>query len=199
MRFVGAVLLRVCWGAWAAVWVGGWLYNLTKGPRTRSRVRTPEMILAGVAILIGLIHWAIPASFWTATALSGPWPIYVGAVLLIGSTVFTIWARVVLGRMWSSSPGIKEGHALRTDGPYAVTRHPVYSGMLGMVLGSALLTGRWWGLSVFVLFAAYVAAKVHVEERLLLGVFGERYTAYQGRTPQIVPGWRWQPGWRHSP
>ena len=46
--------------------------------------------------------------------------------ILVGSTVFTLWARWTLGKMWSSVPAVREKHELRTEGPYRVTRHPAY-------------------------------------------------------------------------
>ena len=65
--------------------------------------------------------------------------------LLIASTVFAIGARFALGRSWSIGPRAAVEDGLRTDGPYAVTRHPIYTGLLGMMLGSALLggLGQW--------------------------------------------------------
>jgi len=74
-----------------------------------------------------------------------------GLVLLVVSTVFAIWARLSLGRMWSASPNVlQEHHELRTDGPYAITRHPSHTGLLGMLLGTALLNGL--GVSLAILF-----------------------------------------------
>ena len=60
----------------------------------------------------------------------------IGLVILLGSTVFTLWARFALGTMWTLDARLKEGHALRTDGPYRITRHPIYTGILGMLLRS---------------------------------------------------------------
>jgi protein-S-isoprenylcysteine O-methyltransferase Ste14 len=61
------------------------------------------------------------------------------------ATALTIWARLALGVMWSAAPTLKQEHKLRTGGPYAVTRHPIYTGLLGMMPGSLLLAGagRW--------------------------------------------------------
>jgi len=59
----------------------------------------------------------------------------VGLAILAVSTAFTIWARPALRTMWSFDPVVKQAHLLRTRGPYAVTRHPIYTGLLGMLLG----------------------------------------------------------------
>jgi protein-S-isoprenylcysteine O-methyltransferase Ste14 len=88
--------------------------------------------------------------------------------------------------MWSSSVVVKTGHALRTAGPYAITRHPIYTGLVGMLLGTALISdlGRW--TAVFALGVAYLALKARAEERLLSGFFPE-YERYRRRVPQLIP------------
>ena len=69
------------------------------------------------------------------------WIQVAGLVLLIVSTAFTLWARFTLGRLWSASPNaLRPDHELKTDGPYSITRHPIYTGLFGVV-GSVLLNG----------------------------------------------------------
>ncbi|HEY0409015.1 MAG TPA: isoprenylcysteine carboxylmethyltransferase family protein [Candidatus Dormibacteraeota bacterium] len=84
------------------------------------------------------------------------------------------------------------GLPLRTDGPYRVTRHPIYTGMLGMLVGTALLggVGRW--AVVLAVGVVYAAVKIRAEERLLGAEFPEDYPRYRERVPQLVPastGW----------
>ena len=76
------------------------------------------------------------------------------------------------------------------DGPYAITRHPIYTGLLGMLLGSALLggSGRWIVLVAAGLIVAVL--KIRSEERLLLATFPDAYAAYRERVPGLIPGWR---------
>jgi protein-S-isoprenylcysteine O-methyltransferase Ste14 len=112
----------------------------------------------------------------------------IGLVILIPSTVFTVWARVALGAMWSLDAEVKSGHALRTDGPYGITRHPIYTGILGMLLGSILLigVGRWLlllpiGLVLFLI-------KINFEEKLLVTTFPDEYAHYSQRVPRLIPG-----------
>lgn len=68
-----------------------------------------------------------------------------GLAFLMVTTASTIWARLVLGIMWSGAPAVKQQHQLRTGGPYRIGRHPIYTGILGMLLGSMLVAGggRW--------------------------------------------------------
>ena len=85
------------------------------------------------------------------------------------------------------------------DGPYAITRHPIYTGLLGMLLGSALLggLGRWIVLVAAGLIVAVL--KIRSEERLLLATFPDAYSAYRERVPGLIPGWRWPSARRRRP
>ena len=117
-------LIAVCWGLFAVVWLSGALYNAHRGPVARQRSGRNYVWLAGIVVGWLLIS-TLPAGDWRSLTVSAPWLRAIGAVLLVCSTAFTLWARLVLGTMWSSFVVIKEEHQLRTDGPYAITRHPI--------------------------------------------------------------------------
>jgi protein-S-isoprenylcysteine O-methyltransferase Ste14 len=87
--------------------------------------------------------------------------------------------------MWSSSAQIKEKHKLRTEGPYSITRHPIYTGLLGMLLGTTLIFG--FGYSFIILIYVLIGFKVKInnEEKLLIETFGEEYKDFQKRTPKL--------------
>src|SRR5262249_30002711 len=98
---------------------------------------------------------------------------------------------VRLGRMWSASPNVlQSGHELRTDGPYAVTRHPIYTGLAGMLLGTVLLNGLGASLGLLAVGAVVLATRIPVEERLMSRTFPEEYARYRERVPRLVPGLR---------
>jgi protein-S-isoprenylcysteine O-methyltransferase Ste14 len=179
--------LLICWGAFCLVWAIGWIYNLVKAPATQKRSAfLPIWIISIVAIV--LIVQLIPSRFWTFMTFITPWLQIVGAACLIIFTAFALWARWALGIMWSSMPVIKVGHQLRTDGPYRITRHPIYTGILGMLLGTVLISGGGAWLLLFVIVAVALVIKVALEERLLEETFGEQYIRYQHQVPQLVPG-----------
>ncbi|MDP9331046.1 MAG: isoprenylcysteine carboxylmethyltransferase family protein [Actinomycetota bacterium] len=122
----------------------------------------------------------------------------VGAVILVASTAFAIWARIRLGTMWSISPIAREGHELRTEGPYAVTRHPIYTGLVGMLLGTTLVTGQGQWIPVLIVGTLVLVAKSVTEEELMSSVFGDRYEMYRQRVPRLVPWQFLRPGVRRS-
>ena len=180
-------LTIICWGTFCLVWGIGWIYNLLKAPATQKRSSfLPAWIICIVVIV--LITEFIPHRVWTFVTFGIPWLQIVGAACLIIFTGFTLWARWSLGTMWSSSPEIKVDHQLRTDGPYRITRHPIYTGLIGMLLGTLLISevGAW--ILYFPIAVVALIIKVSSEERLLKETFGEQYVQYQQRVPQLVPG-----------
>jgi protein-S-isoprenylcysteine O-methyltransferase Ste14 len=101
--------------------------------------------------------------------------------------LFTLWARVILGRNWSGRVTLKEDHELIERGPYRYVRHPIYTGLLTMALGTALLSGRVAALLGCALFLAALLIKMGQEETLLLRQFPAEYAAYRRRTKRIIP------------
>jgi protein-S-isoprenylcysteine O-methyltransferase Ste14 len=182
---LSSVLLAACWGTLTVVWVAGAIYNRRRGPRVRERSRRDYSWLVAAAAF-WLIYGHVAGIDWGSLSLSSPWIRAAGVALLLAATAFTLWARVALGTMWSSSVVAKAGHTLRTQGPYAITRHPIYTGLLGMLLGTALIDDLGRAAAVFVLGAIYLAWKARAEERLLSGVFPE-YQRYSRRVPRLIP------------
>jgi protein-S-isoprenylcysteine O-methyltransferase Ste14 len=119
----------------------------------------------------------------------GAWWVRVpGLVVLVASTVFTLWARFSLGTMWSLAPKVKGDRRLRTHGPYAVTRHPIYTGLLGMMLGATLLSGIGQWIVLVPVGVVLFEIKIRMEERLMVATFPDEYHRYRRRVPQLVPG-----------
>ncbi len=170
-----------------AVWIAGAFYNVGRVP---SRRQSSGGRIAWYAAVIGawLILRATRSDWHPITTQSGRVEA-IGLVVLLISTVFTLWARLVLGVMWSASPDVlKEHHQLRTEGPYAVTQHPIYTGLLGMLLGTALLNGLGGWIAALLLAFAIAATRVHAEERLMTRTFPGEYERYRERVPQLIPG-----------
>jgi len=142
------------------------------------------------ALLVGGI---VPDSAWRALTVHAPWLRALGAAVLLAGTAFTLWARAALGTMWSSAVVAKQEHVLRSDGPYKITRHPIYTGMVAMLAGSALFAGLGRSLLALALGVAIILVKLHLEERLLTEVFPGEYEEYRRRVPQLIPGLHWPP------
>jgi len=100
---------------------------------------------------------------------------------------FAVWAREHLGTNWSRSVTIKQGHELITTGPYAVVRHPIYTGILAGFLGTAIALSQMRGFIAFVLIFFALWLKLRMEEQWMRSQFGETYTTYSRHTAALVP------------
>jgi protein-S-isoprenylcysteine O-methyltransferase Ste14 len=179
----------VCWGVFVVVWVGGALYNVRRAPRVRRRsLRSSAWMLGAIAAWL-VVRRVLGVETLSFRDESGAIRL-LGVTLLLGATAFAVWARFALGAMWSSSPVAKQDHVLHTNGPYGVTRHPIYTGILGMLLGTAFALdfGAW--LYVFALVIVFFELRIHSEEQLLGETFPGAYEEYRRRVPQLIPGIR---------
>jgi protein-S-isoprenylcysteine O-methyltransferase Ste14 len=122
-------------------------------------------------------------TLWKASTRLG---IVTDLLVSVGLSI-TLWARATLGKNWSAHVTLKKGHKLIKHGPYAVVRHPIYSGMIIMSVGTAINIGRVYA---FVLLAAMLVgfiAKFRLEEELMLKHFTKEYKLYKKRVKALVP------------
>jgi len=115
------------------------------------------------------------------------WPVQLGAVLTIAGVAFAIWARALLAGNWSSSVTLKRGHELIVEGPYRFVRHPIYTGILVGLVGTALAVGEWRALLGVAIAAGAYWRKLQLEETVMRREFGEAYARYAERTPALIP------------
>jgi protein-S-isoprenylcysteine O-methyltransferase Ste14 len=190
--------ITLCVSVVMVVWVAGALYNALHTPRNashapRERTRSQLGLTAGDGGLIGVAvvcaGLAIAGRrYFDDLAAGAFWVRVLGLAVLVASTVFTLWARFSLGTMWSVAPKVQDDHELRTHGPYGVTRHPIYTGLLGMMLGATLLSGIGQWIVLFPVSLIVLEVKIRMEERLMVVTFPGEYPRYRRRVPQLVPG-----------
>jgi len=184
------------WQYWSVVaaWVIWEIYwGLSARGVKRAAAREPFLsrLPVLIALLAGIACMLVPQ--WISAYLARPFLpqggifFYLGYAILVAGLSLGIWARSVLGRNWSGRVTIKEGHELVTAGPYALVRHPIYSGALLINIGSAIALGWIGGLVAIVLFAVVFVRKIRLEERMLGGHFGEKYAEYRKRTNALIP------------
>jgi protein-S-isoprenylcysteine O-methyltransferase Ste14 len=105
-----------------------------------------------------------------------------GCGLAICGIGLSIWARLILGENWSSSPTIKQNHALIVTGPYRI-----YAGFLIAFLGSALQHGLIRSFLAVLTCVVGLYLKVSVEEEFMVHRFGEAYLRYRRNVSALVP------------
>ncbi len=178
-------ILAVCWAIFVIYW-GVTALNVKRTLERRSdwvRIAIAGVIALGVASLHSPSGRAIDPSVLPRTL-----PVRVVAdVLAIAGVAILVWARTILGRNWSGAVTFKENHELIQHGPYAYVRHPIYSGLLLLSLGTAIHYATLGGFVLLVLVFAGLALKMRQEEHLMTEHFPDRYPAYRARVKGIVP------------
>jgi protein-S-isoprenylcysteine O-methyltransferase Ste14 len=111
----------------------------------------------------------------------------VGLVIQAGGFLLAAWARRYLGRNWSGEITAKAGHQLVRTGPYRLVRHPIYTAMLAMLLGTTLVSGEWHALVALAMLGYAYWRKIRLEERNLLDLFGDEYVAYRRASGAVLP------------
>ena len=187
-------MLRFYESFFPVVWIVFLVYWRIKAARTKTtqRVESPASgILRLFALLIVIILLSttrIPLP-WLYRQLwpSGLWSFWIGAAVTVAGLLFAVWARRHLASNWSSSVTIKQGHELITTGPYAVVRHPIYTGILTGFLGTAIALSQVRGFIGLVVVFVMFWAKLRKEEEWMRSQFGETYATYVRQTAALVP------------
>jgi protein-S-isoprenylcysteine O-methyltransferase Ste14 len=176
------------------LWIAFLVYWQIKAVNTKTTQRLEPVgsrILRVLIFLVAIVlvstnsvplHW-LYLHLWPA----GLWPFWIGAAVFVAGLLFAIWARAHLGRNWSRSVTIKQGHELITSGPYGVVRHPIYTGILAGFLGTAIAISQVRGFIAFALIFLALWLKLRMEEQWMRAQFGETYIAYAHHTAALVP------------
>jgi protein-S-isoprenylcysteine O-methyltransferase Ste14 len=158
--------------------------------RTVSWLRSPWFYIFSVLLFIGIsfIGWVtLPLSISTK---SHAWMLALGSLLYFPGMSFVLWGRLELGKNYfvSTSLGAQlfAGHQLVTSGPFAIVRHPMYTGLILSAVGSLLMYPTWTTL-LFVCFAPLISVRARREETALAAEFGEQWREYCRRVPAFIP------------
>jgi protein-S-isoprenylcysteine O-methyltransferase Ste14 len=115
------------------------------------------------------------------------WIAWLGAVLTLVGVLFAIWARYTIGREWSGEVQIKENHQLIRSGPYAHIRHPIYTGILLALAGTAVTVGEYRAILGVTLFLIGFVRKAKNEESFLASEFGPAFDEHRRHTGFFLP------------
>lgn len=195
LRWAGRSI-RALWLLWILIWIIAAVRAKPIAQRQSigSRVLDRVLILASVILLL-LGKRTRPGKSLLAAA---PWlydrfvrlypgVVLIGAPLVLIGLGIAVWARFYLGRNWSGTVTFKQDHELIVSGPYRYVRHPIYSGILLAVAGTACAIGQWRGaLAVVLIFIAFWY-RSRLEERLLNEHFGDAYRRYRAHVKALIP------------
>ena len=190
-RVVYDYILRI----WCAVGVV-WLIAAFASKKTERREAVGSRVLHMVLMVasLALLFPSLPLSSRLPMGPlarrfipASPSIVWAGLALTVAGCAFAVWARLLLGSNWSSSVTVKQDHQLIRSGPYTIVRHPIYSGFLLGMLGTALALGEWRGIAGLALAFIGWRMKSRREEAFMAAQFGAEYAQYGREVKALVP------------
>ena len=168
--------------AWGVFWIY-WLVSAFGAKRSiTNRRRLP--VTAATALVVFILVRVVRGG--STLAVHSPVVGAIGAALFASGLLVAVWARVHLGRNWGMPMTQRTEPELVTTGPYQFVRHPIYSGLLLGLVGTALATDLL-GLILAVLLGVYFYYSASVEEKNLIATFPTAYPAYRTATKMLIP------------
>ncbi|MEO8026812.1 MAG: isoprenylcysteine carboxylmethyltransferase family protein [Bryobacteraceae bacterium] len=187
MSFTVQSLTYGLWAALAAVWIVGTLRNkqTVRSQPAASRALHSGLLLLGILLIFAPQPdlGSLSSRFVPRNGIAEE----CGLVLTALGVGFAIWARVFLGGNWSATVTVKERHTLVRSGPYRIVRHPIYTGLLLAMLGTAISVGELRALLGWLPVLVGFWYKSRLEESYLLAEFGEQYVVYREHTKSLIP------------
>jgi protein-S-isoprenylcysteine O-methyltransferase Ste14 len=177
----------VFWLAWLAYWIIA-ARNVKATRRRESPVSRLVTVVPTVSAAALLVFRGQPLHWLNARFLPQTVAVYwLGLLMTVLGLAFAVWARVHLGRNWSGTVTVKEDHELIRTGPYGLVRHPIYTGLLLAILGTAVAFGAWRGLLAFGFLTVAFLFKLRREERFMNESFPSDYPRYRAAVPALIP------------
>ena len=179
--------LLILWWGFMIFWLGAGLFTSRAVKRQSVPSRLVTLVLGAIPFFLlftGRLRLGLLAE---RLYPDGRVFALAGLAVTFAGIGLAVWARFILGRNWSAMVTIKQDHRLIRTGPYSVVRHPIYSGLLLALSGTALVVGEVRGFAaVAFAFVAWLI-KSRAEERFLREEFGQEYEDYRRQTYAFVP------------
>ncbi|MFI5034941.1 MAG: methyltransferase family protein [Acidimicrobiales bacterium] len=178
-------IIRAVWTVWLVTWVVLAFRNKRTVAR-RGSVRV-FVLIAFVALIaasgssrsrVGWHH-----QYWFVTSTLS----VLATSLVVLGAAFAIWARLTIGTNWSGTITLKENHELVVRGPYRLVRHPIYTGLIAMGLGSIIIYAQPIYFLEFAFGTVMLVMRIPVEERLMTETFPDQYPQYRQRVKALLP------------
>jgi len=180
-------IISACWSVFLLVWLLAAIFT----KRTVYRESRAQRLRYTIPILIGCYllfrGFRLPYPFNIRLIPHTNLILGAAAILCVCGLVFCFWARAVLGGNWSGTVTLKQNHELIVRGPYRLVRHPIYTGLLAMVIATVMQQGHIAGIIGLILVFVSFWIKLGEEEELMRKQFSDQYAAYEERVKRIIP------------
>jgi len=180
-------LFPLFWICWAVSWVAAAAWSSPAVQRPPGSEIWPYriMLTLGIVMITGQTSDVLGVPrLWDVGREGGN----VLAFLTLPGFAFAWWARIHLGRLWSGSVTRKEGHRIIDTGPYAIVRHPIYTGLIWATTVSAVAAGTILSLVGIGAMILGFWLKARLEERFLVQELGpQAYDSYCRGVPMLLP------------
>jgi len=187
-HLISLYAFEIGWIAFGAIFI-----FRKKWSRDKTRKSDPASII-GIAVQTLSLPavWIMPRRHQAAILPLGFWFQFLSTILVVAIVIVSLWmmwaALRVLGKQWSLQARVLEDHKLVREGPYRFVRHPIYTGMFGMIIAAGLTWSHWIGfLIALALFSIGTAIRVRSEEKLLREQFGTAFDDYKRTVPAVLP------------
>jgi protein-S-isoprenylcysteine O-methyltransferase Ste14 len=169
-------------------WIVFWAYWLVMAFTAKAgRSRWTQFAGVRVGIILVILLLIRPRFFNGHGAATGnPWLLGIGLAIFVLGLALAVWARVYLGRNWGMPMSQRADPDLVTTGPYGRIRHPIYTGIILGMAGTAIAVSTYWLIAVAILGAFFLVSAV-VEERAMAKLFPAAYPPYKRATKMLIP------------
>ena len=186
---IGAgIVVDLCWAVLGLYWLYSALETKRTAVNESSALRVFRLSILAITLMLLLTDWLRIGPLAWRFVPDHSKLIWFGVTLTGVGMGLAIWARWNLGRNWSDKVVLKVDHELIRSGPYAYLRHPIYTGVLLAVFGTALVIGEWRGIAALILLGTNYFVKATREEKILEANFGDAFAEYKRRTGFFLPG-----------
>lgn len=177
----------------SAVWFLVFLLWRILGLSAKRTVRLESNTASRNVLFIVMLSWilllvrGVGGAFFSRIVPNTQPVVAIGVVMALAGFALTFWARFTIGRNWSALVALKEQHEFVRSGPYAIVRHPIYSGFILAALGTALVSGELHAFIAVALLAVAWGYKARLEEQFMSSQFGETYKEYCRNVKGLIP------------
>jgi protein-S-isoprenylcysteine O-methyltransferase Ste14 len=186
MDKIAGPIITACW----IIFIVYWIIGAVRVKTTAEHQSLPSALAHRLPVAFGywlMIYSHLPPPMNLLLIPHTDLTLAAAAVVCVLGLLICLWARRTLAGNWSSDVTFKQGHELVRTGPYRYVRHPIYTGLLTMSIGTAVAAGRlhsWLGVIVVTIG---FGIKMSQEERLMMRHFPEAYPLYRGQVKALIP------------